>query len=172
MPLRRVHELTFLWFGLPGPLLKNGHFSRGGGGAKHNFMDKWFRGNLGVIWLSLEVSRDMDSVAAGPLSQKRRVSPKRKFGAGYPTGNPSKNFGQALQILEEKHSWTCCADIHERTSVWKTLGWCFRSLLRADRESEREREREREREGEGGRELRWAKTRALKKDTRVSKCAF
>ena len=22
MPLRKVHELTFLWFGLPGPLLK------------------------------------------------------------------------------------------------------------------------------------------------------
>ena len=24
MPLGKVHELTFLWFGLPGPLLKNG----------------------------------------------------------------------------------------------------------------------------------------------------
>ena len=23
MPLRKVHELTFLWFGLPGPLLRN-----------------------------------------------------------------------------------------------------------------------------------------------------
>ena len=24
MPLRKVHELTFLWFGFPGPLLKYG----------------------------------------------------------------------------------------------------------------------------------------------------
>ena len=24
MPLRKVHELTFLWFGLPGPLLIGG----------------------------------------------------------------------------------------------------------------------------------------------------
>ena len=33
MPLRKVHELTFLWFGLPGPLLiKGGSLHDGFGG--------------------------------------------------------------------------------------------------------------------------------------------
>ena len=33
--------------------------------------------------------------------QERKFSPKRKFSAGHPCGHPSKNFGQALQILEK-----------------------------------------------------------------------
>ena len=36
----------------------------------------------------------------------RKFSPKRKFLAGYPCGHPAKNFGQALQILENKHFGT------------------------------------------------------------------
>ena len=38
--------------------------------------------------------------------QKRKFSPKRKFLAGYPCGHPAKNFGQALQMLENKHFGT------------------------------------------------------------------
>ena len=42
---------------------------------------------------------------------KRKISPKRKFSAGHPCGHPAKNFGQGLQILENKHlhghaAWT------------------------------------------------------------------
>ena len=32
MPLRKVHELTFLWFGLPGPLLISASLRKGFGG--------------------------------------------------------------------------------------------------------------------------------------------
>ena len=34
-------------------------------------------------------------------NQEKKISPKRKFWAGYPCGHPAKNFGQALQILEK-----------------------------------------------------------------------
>ena len=40
------------------------------------------------------------------FSQERKFSPKRKFLAGYPCGHPAKNFGQGLQILENKHFGT------------------------------------------------------------------
>ena len=54
--------------------------------------------------------------------QKRKFSPKRKFLAGYPCGHPAKNFGQALQMLEKTSilGRTTRADVHEKTSVWKT----------------------------------------------------
>ena len=38
--------------------------------------------------------------------QERKISPKRKFWGRYPCGHPAKNFGQALQILENKHFGT------------------------------------------------------------------
>ena len=61
------------------------------------------------------------------FSQKRKISPKRKFSAGRPCGYPAKNFGQALQILKKASilAQTCHADVHEKTSVWKTSGWSF-----------------------------------------------
>ena len=57
--------------------------------------------------------------------QKRKISPKRKFSAGRPCRHPAKNFGQALQVLEKTSilARTCRADVHEKTSVWKTSGW-------------------------------------------------
>ena len=39
------------------------------------------------------------------FSQERKISPKRNFAAGHPCGHPPKNFGQALQILENKAFW-------------------------------------------------------------------
>ena len=36
------------------------------------------------------------------FGQERKFSPKRKFSAGHPCGQPAKNFGQALQILEKQ----------------------------------------------------------------------
>ena len=55
---------------------------------------------------------------------ERTISPKRKFLAGRPGGHPAKNFRQALQILEKEQAFwhghaarTCCADVHEKTSV-------------------------------------------------------
>ena len=36
-------------------------------------------------------------------SEKCKIGPKRKFSAGRPCGHPAKNFGQVLQILENKH---------------------------------------------------------------------
>ena len=64
------------------------------------------------------------------LGQERKFSPKRKFLAGYPCGHPAKNFGQTLQILENKHFGT---DIL-RGCPWKnfglkSFGLIFRSLL-------------------------------------------
>ena len=35
----------------------------------------------------------------------KKISPKRKFSAGYPCGHPAKNFGQALQILGKLAFW-------------------------------------------------------------------
>ena len=51
-------------------------------------------------------------------SQERKFSPKRKFSARHPCGHPAKNFGQALQILENKHFGT---DI-PRGRPWKNFG--------------------------------------------------
>ena len=57
-----------------------------------------------------EISRHM---------QERKISPQRKFWAGYPCGHPAKNFSQALQTLKKKqafwHGHTA------RTSMRKTL---------------------------------------------------
>ena len=38
--------------------------------------------------------------------QEQKVSPKRTFRGGYPCGHPAENFGQATQILENKHFGT------------------------------------------------------------------
>ena len=35
------------------------------------------------------------------LGLPQKLSPKRKFWAGYPFGHPAKSFGQAVQILEK-----------------------------------------------------------------------
>ena len=58
-------------------------------------------------------------------SQKRKISPKRKFSAGRPCGHPAKNFGQALQILEKKQAFWhghAARTSTKKTSVWKTSG--------------------------------------------------
>ena len=59
------------------------------------------------------------------ISQKRKISPKRKFSAGRPCGHPAKNFGQDLQVLEKQAFWHGHA---ERTSTKKLRS----AKLRAD----------------------------------------
>ena len=62
-------------------------------------------------------------------NQKRKSSPKRNFSAGHPCGHPAKNFGQALQIEEEKKSSLarmCRADVHKRP-LSENIGLIFRS---------------------------------------------
>ena len=39
------------------------------------------------------------------LAPERKISPERKFWAGYPCGHPVKNFVQVLQILEKQACW-------------------------------------------------------------------
>ena len=36
------------------------------------------------------------------MQNEGKISPKRKFWAGYPSGHPAKNFGQALHIMEKQ----------------------------------------------------------------------
>ena len=61
--------------------------------------------------------------------QQRNFSPKRKFLAGYPCGHPAKNFGQALQILEEE---AFCTEIPrgrpQKNFGLKNFGLIFRSI--------------------------------------------
>ena len=52
-------------------------------------------GGRGGVWL-IENRRN---------GQERKISPKRKFLTGYPSGHPAKNFGQALQILVKQAFW-------------------------------------------------------------------
>ena len=70
------------------------------------------------------------SVLALPIIQKRKISPKRKFSAGRPCGHPAKNFGQALQVLENKHFGTDMPRGRPRKNFGlKNLGLIFRSLI-------------------------------------------
>ena len=57
-------------------------------------------------WTVVHVTHNLVAVAHHSMFQERKSSPKRKFLAGYPCGHPAKNFGQALQILENKHFGT------------------------------------------------------------------
>ena len=62
--------------------------------------------------------------------QERKFSPKRKFSAGHPCGHPAKNFGQALQILENKHFGTDIPRGRPRKNFGlKNFGLIFRSLF-------------------------------------------
>ena len=48
--------------------------------------------------------------------QERKISPKRKFLAGYPYGHPAKNFGQALEVQEKQ---AFCGGYPAQTSMEK-----------------------------------------------------
>ena len=73
------------------------------------------------------------------ISQKRKISPKRKFSAGRPCGHPAKNFSQALQVLEKEAFWHGHA---ARTSTKKLRS----EKLRADFSSPNQRFEEGKRE--------------------------
>ena len=53
MPLRKVHELTFLWFGLPGPLLKNVRISGTEKRLGLPSLQKCVCDNFGEIWFGI-----------------------------------------------------------------------------------------------------------------------
>ena len=63
---------------------------------------------------------------------ERKIRTKRKFSAGYPCGHPTKNFGQALQILENKAFGTDIPCGRPRKNFGlKNFGLNFRSLYEA-----------------------------------------
>ena len=66
------------------------------------------------------------------LIRNEKSAQRPKFSAGRPCRHPAKNIGQALQILKKTSilARTCRADVHEKTSVWKTSGWFFCCLVK------------------------------------------
>ena len=92
MPLWKVHELTFLWFGLPGPLLKRGEegwkgpTSRKGGHTplepplvSHPICgspSEWWPRNLGFSKLGIcEGKHSQDLQPPDPLQNPKKANP-------------------------------------------------------------------------------------------------
>ena len=67
-------------------------------------------------------------VAFFQQEQNIKISPKRKFWAGYPCGHPAKHFGRAIQILEKQKKQAFRRGHPARTSVKKLRS----EKLRAD----------------------------------------
>ena len=107
MPLRKVHELTFLWFGLSGPLLRGGGFRRGfgpGGGGRRDVLQRG--------WLQRDCAQARTPVA-GREGQSCRC--ERSTPCWHEPFRCTTSGSGYLATWSWRHGpWVCTARAHSR----------------------------------------------------------